>query len=53
MRMRCGNILVQFVILNLFCSLTGLLAVKAMHEGNPLAEVQTHTVLVENASPTW
>ncbi len=53
MRKQSGIIFIQIVSLYLLCSLSGLLTVQAMQEGNTLPKVQTHTVLVENASPTW
>lgn len=53
MRKQSGKIFIQVVILHLLCSLTGLLTVQATDEEVTLPRVQTHTVLVENASPTW
>jgi hypothetical protein len=53
MRKQIAKIFIQVAILNLFCSLTGLLTVQAAHDRTTLSKAQTHAVLVENASPTW
>lgn len=53
MKKQIAKTFIQVAILNLLCSLTGLLTVQAAHEGTTLPKAQTHAVLVENASATW